>query len=149
MEKKDKVIQLAKSGKGILSPRISLPASWIEKLGVTEDDKKVSTFQFSDGDILITKELKAKSEEINNKLKVEAYNFGSEAKTIFLKKNKKDRIYFYSANILKESKKNKNNVMYYILNMCLELNLGTKEFFLKMITGDKELIQALVLGLMS
>ncbi len=148
MEKKEKIIQFSKSGNGGTSPRISIPSSWIEKLGVTQDDKKVSTFQFENGDILISKNF---NEEgiMKTKLMEEAYQFGVNAKTKFIKFNKQDKINFYSAHILQENQKEKNDVMFYILNMCLELDINSKNFFMDILFGDKQLVQSLVSGLMS
>ncbi|WP_294065205.1 hypothetical protein [uncultured Fusobacterium sp.] len=148
MEKKDKSIQFSKSGNGAISPRISIPNSWIEKLGVTEDDKKVTTVQFSNGDILITKDFN-QGEIMKTKLMEEAYQFGVNAKTKFIKLNKKDKIHFYSAHILQENQKEKNDVIYYILNMCLDLNINSENFFIDILFGDKQLVQSLISGLMS
>lgn len=148
MEKKDKTIQLSKSGKGNITPRVSLPESWVKKLGITEDDKKVTTIQFSDGDILITKNFKQEG-IMKEKLLKEAYGFGVKVKEKFLKENKKARIHFYSANILQENQKEKNDVMYHLLNMCLEAGIESEDFFLDIIKGDKTLVQSIVAGLMS
>lgn len=148
MEKKDKSIQFSKSGNGAISPRISIPNSWVEKLGVTEDDKKVTTVQFSDGDILITKNFKQEG-FMESKLMKEAYDFGLKAKNEFIKQNKKERIHFYSANILKENQIEKNNVMDYILNICLELHINSEDFFIDIMRGNKLLVQSMIAGLMS
>ncbi|MDD7411263.1 hypothetical protein [Fusobacterium gastrosuis] len=39
--KKEKIVQFHKSGSGNISTRLSIPASWLAELGITEKEKKV------------------------------------------------------------------------------------------------------------
>lgn len=39
--KKSKIVQFHKSGSGNISTRLSIPASWLAELGITEKEKKV------------------------------------------------------------------------------------------------------------
>lgn len=148
MEKKDKTIQFNRAGNGSITPRVSLPASWVEKLGVTEEDKKVSTYQFENGDILISKTFK-KEGIMQEELLKEAYNFGVKAKENFIKQKKKGKINIFVLNILRETKNENIDVMNYILELCLELNINSEDFFIEIIKGNKDLAQAIIAGLMS
>lgn len=47
-------IQMAKGGSGSLSPRISLPPTWIKQMGFTQDDRTAIVI-FKDDKIIIEK----------------------------------------------------------------------------------------------
>lgn len=55
MEKRKLNIQFAKSGSGSRTTRITLPVSFIDKLGVTEDNREVNAI-YVNSKIIITKE---------------------------------------------------------------------------------------------
>lgn len=148
MEKKEKIIQFTKAGNGSITPRISLPASWVEKLGVTQENKNILTFQFENGDILISKTFKREG-IMEEKLKEEAFNFGVKAKKILIEQNKNKKLNYYITNILKELKTEKLGVMYYILNLCLDSKIDSENFFMNIINGDKNLVTFILMGLMN
>lgn len=148
MKKKDKIVQFNKSGNGNITSRISIPSKWLEKIGVTEEDKTVSTYQFDNGDILITKNFKMEG-IMQEELIKEAYNFGIKAKEALKSQKKKDKINYYALNLLRETKNENIDVMHYLLELCLETNIGSEEFFLDIIKGNGLLVQSVVSGLMS
>lgn len=148
MKKKDKIVQFNKSGNGNITSRISIPGKWLEKIGVTGEDKTVSTYQFDNGDILITKNFKMEG-IMQEELIKEAYNFGIKAKEALKTQKKKDKINYYALNLLRETKNENIDVMYYLLELCLETNIGSKEFFLDIIKGNGLLVQSVISGLMS
>lgn len=55
-EMKPKKVQFQKSGSGSVNAKISLPMSWIKKMGITEDDKMISVMLTEDNKVLIEKE---------------------------------------------------------------------------------------------
>lgn len=55
MEKRKLNIQFAKSGSGSRTTRITLPVSFIDKLGITADNREVNVI-YVNGKIIITKE---------------------------------------------------------------------------------------------
>lgn len=69
MEKRKLNIQFAKSGSGSRTTRITLPVSFIDKLGVTEDNREVNVI-YVNGKIIITKEeYKMTREDLYNEYK--------------------------------------------------------------------------------
>lgn len=54
MEKKIKRIMFPKSGAGSISPRITLPITWLREIGVTEEERKVEVI-FTGKEIIIKK----------------------------------------------------------------------------------------------
>lgn len=55
MEKRNANVMFAKNGQGSRTTRITLPVSWVDTIGVTEEDRKVNIYQVA-GEIIITKE---------------------------------------------------------------------------------------------
>lgn len=55
--KKDKIVQFHKSGSGNISTRLSIPASWLAEIGVTEKEKNV-IIEKKEKEIIIYKEEK-------------------------------------------------------------------------------------------
>lgn len=53
-EKRELNISFNKSGSGSYTPRISLPATWINEMGIDKENRKVSV-TFKDGKIIIEK----------------------------------------------------------------------------------------------
>lgn len=53
-EKRELNISFNKSGSGSYTPRISLPATWINEMGIDKENRKVSV-TFKDGQIIIEK----------------------------------------------------------------------------------------------
>lgn len=53
-EKRELNISFNKSGSGSYTPRISLPATWINEMGIDKENRKVSV-AFKDGQIIIEK----------------------------------------------------------------------------------------------
>lgn len=53
-EKRELNISFNKSGSGSYTPRISLPATWINEMGIDKENRKVSV-TFKDGQIVIEK----------------------------------------------------------------------------------------------
>lgn len=53
-EKRELNISFSKSGNGYYTPRISLPATWINEMGIDKENRKVSV-TFKDGQIVIEK----------------------------------------------------------------------------------------------
>lgn len=53
-EKRELNISFSKSGNGYYTPRISLPATWINEMGIDKENRKVSV-TFKDGKIIIEK----------------------------------------------------------------------------------------------
>ena len=51
-EKRELNISFNKSGSGSYTPRISLPATWINEMGIDKENRKVSV-TFKDGKIII------------------------------------------------------------------------------------------------
>lgn len=69
MKKRKLNIQFAKSGSGSRTTRITLPVSFIDKLGVTEDNREVNVI-YVNGKIIITKEeYKMTREDLYNEYK--------------------------------------------------------------------------------
>lgn len=54
MEKKKRNIMFPKSGAGSISPRITLPITWLREIGVTEEKKEVEVI-FTGKEIIIKK----------------------------------------------------------------------------------------------
>lgn len=54
MEKRELNITFNKSGSGSLTPRISLPMSWIKEMGIDQENRKVEV-TFENGEIRIKK----------------------------------------------------------------------------------------------
>ncbi|MGL6113441.1 MAG: AbrB/MazE/SpoVT family DNA-binding domain-containing protein [Cetobacterium sp.] len=56
MENKTLKIILSKGGTGYITPKIALPKSWIDKLGITLESREVNvTFDENNGEIIIRK----------------------------------------------------------------------------------------------
>ncbi|WP_443864302.1 AbrB/MazE/SpoVT family DNA-binding domain-containing protein [Fusobacterium ulcerans] len=56
MEKRDLNISFSKSGAGNLTPRISLPKKWIDKMGLSQEERAVEVFfDESTNEIIIKK----------------------------------------------------------------------------------------------
>lgn len=55
MEKKFKNIMFSKSGAGSISPRITLPITWLRELNITEEERGVEVI-FTGKEIIIKKE---------------------------------------------------------------------------------------------
>lgn len=53
ISKTNKII-FSKSGAGNITPRISLPLTWVRTMGITQEDREVEVF-FEDNKIIITK----------------------------------------------------------------------------------------------
>ena len=53
MEKRDLNISFYKAGNGGISNRITLPKKWVEKLGITENDRIIELLFDEDNDQLI------------------------------------------------------------------------------------------------
>ena len=69
MEKRKLNIQFAKSGSGSRTTRITLPVSFIDKLGITADNREVNVI-YVNGKIIITKEeYKMTREDLYNEYK--------------------------------------------------------------------------------
>ncbi len=54
MEQRELNISFSKSGSGSYTPRISLPATWINEMGIDKENRKVSV-TLKDGKIIIEK----------------------------------------------------------------------------------------------
>lgn len=54
MERKELNISYTKSGSGSITSRLSIPISWLKKMGVTQEDRKVEVV-FEDNEIRIKK----------------------------------------------------------------------------------------------
>lgn len=52
---RNKKIMFPKSGKGTICPKIGIPLSWVEALGITENEP-FANVRFEDGEIKIKKE---------------------------------------------------------------------------------------------
>ncbi|MEE0138834.1 AbrB/MazE/SpoVT family DNA-binding domain-containing protein [Fusobacterium ulcerans] len=56
MEKRDLNISFSKSGAGNLTPRISLPKKWIDKMGISQEQRAVEVcFDENTNEIIIKK----------------------------------------------------------------------------------------------
>lgn len=55
MEKRKTNIMFAKNGQGNRTMRMTLPVTWVDKLGATEDNREVFIYEVA-GEIIITKE---------------------------------------------------------------------------------------------
>ncbi|EFS27034.1 hypothetical protein FUAG_02549 [Fusobacterium ulcerans ATCC 49185] len=56
MEKRDLNISFSKSGAGNLSPKLTLPKKWTDKMNITLDDRKVEVeFREDTSEIIIRK----------------------------------------------------------------------------------------------
>ncbi|UUC40235.1 AbrB/MazE/SpoVT family DNA-binding domain-containing protein [Clostridioides difficile] len=54
MEKRILKVLLSKSGSGSLSPKISLPATWIREMNITQEEREVEVY-FENNEIRIKK----------------------------------------------------------------------------------------------
>ncbi|VIB43238.1 putative PemI [Clostridioides difficile] len=54
MEKRILKVLLSKSGSGSLSPKISLPATWINEMNITQEEREVEVY-FENNEIRIKK----------------------------------------------------------------------------------------------
>lgn len=57
MEQRDVKITYTKSGRGSLTPRVTLPISWIKEMNLSEDDREI-TISFDGENIIISKKKK-------------------------------------------------------------------------------------------
>lgn len=55
MEKRDLNISFSKSGAGNLSPKITLPKKWTDKMGISQENRQVEVFFNEDTNEIIIK----------------------------------------------------------------------------------------------
>lgn len=54
MESRNAKISFNKSGRGSMTPKLTLPMSWIKEMGITEDEREIQIC-FSEGKIIVSK----------------------------------------------------------------------------------------------
>lgn len=58
MEERNMKISFGKSGSGSISPRVSLPLSWLKRVGITPEDREVEIILDDDKEEIIIKKRK-------------------------------------------------------------------------------------------
>lgn len=58
MEERNMKISFGKSGSGSISPRVSLPLSWLKRVGITPEDREVEIILDDDKEEIIIRKKK-------------------------------------------------------------------------------------------